>query len=803
MTLSPSDTLINILPPAASGRKYVKGVGPLDAKLILVGEAPGEPEDEKGIPFCGKVGDFLNRLLAAAGITRSECYITYVVKVHPPANKLERLHEIGLSVETFIPSFLEELDSLSPNAVIVLLGGLGLKVLCELDSITKWRGSILREGRTHNRLIIPTLHPSHVMQYDYTMYPAVTHDLNKAKRLAVEGWSPTQRSAIIEPSFTDAITYLSECAKAPMFSWDIETIGEQISCVGFALSESSSICIPFKRGVANYWNYEDEVILWEKMGEVFGSKALKIAHNAFAFDNFFIDRLFGSQPKAPHFDTIICHRLLYPDLPHGLDFLTSIYTDIPYYKDDTKDKDTGKKFSSKTRPEVLWTYNCKDVLATFEAATKMMKELSARHMLDYFMGYVSPLYRTLFEIQKTGALIDVEARESLTKEYATELDKIQEEVNKEFNREVNMDSPKQLGTILYGDLKLPIQYKLNAQKKRVPTADANALALLATKHDLPILSKIIKFRSLRTIKSTFLESTLSPDHRMRTRFKTTDTGRLSSGELPDGTGMNLQNIPKREESKYGEEKSVTKNIRAIFGAQEGWKLLELDLAQAEARIVAYLSECIRMIEEFKRRGGDVFKLLAAENLQKKFDEITKIERQFHKPGVHGSNYLMGPVKFAQQMKTDRRTADRVQMAYFKLFPEVKMWHESVRDQLLRGRTITTALGRSRITFDRLPYDGKPNDTWRALQAFEPQSLVGELLNLILLKCWQWLPSPAEIWLQVHDSLLIHYPESLEGMVFEVMKAACERAVYIKGRELMIPVEFCVGKNWGNLEEVKV
>ena len=802
MTLSPSDTLINILPPAAAARRYVNGVGPKSASIVLIGEAPGEQEDIQGLPFVGPAGDFLDRLLGSAGISRVECYITNVVKVRPPGNDLKRLHEIGLSIDTFIPSFLEELDSLSPTAVLVPLGWLGLRVLTELESITKWRGSVLREGRTHNRLVVPTLHPSYVMQYAYTMYPAVSHDLLKAKTLAREGFAPIQRLAVIEPTFQATLAYLERCRKAPMFAWDIETIGEQVSCIGFALSKSDSICIPFKRGIANYWDRFNELLIWEKIGEVFGGQALKIAHNGFAFDNFYMDRMFGSQPKAPHFDTIIAHRLLYPDLPHGLDFVTSIYTDIPYYKDDTKDKESGKKFSTKTKPEVLWTYNCKDVLATFEAATKMIVELGQRNMLDYFMGHTMPLYRDLFDVQKVGCVIDEPTRAQMIEDYTLELASIQEEVNEVFGRKVNIDSPKQLGVILYAELKLPIQYTLNAQKKRVPTTDAGALAHLGARYDLPILKKIIKFKSLRTIKSTFLEATPSPDGRMRTRFSTTETGRLSSTANIDGTGMNLLNIPKLERSKHGEEQSVTKNIRAMFGALPEWKLLEVDLAQAEARVVAYLSECIRMIQEFDRPGGDVFKLLAAESLGKPQDQITKDERQFYKPVLHGSNYLMGPVKFAQQVALRQQDAQRVQSIYFKLFGEIPAWHRGVKDKLLKTRTLVTALGRSRITFDRLPYDGKPNDTWRAMQAYEPQSLVGELMNMVLVKCRQQLPSPAEVWLTVFDSLLLHFPVTLEREVAEVVRKACARPLVINGRELVIPIEICLGQNWGNLKEVK-
>src|SRR3990167_9634089 len=122
--------------------KRVEAVGPLTAKIVIVGEAPGQDEEREGIPFIGESGQLLNRLMTDVGIKRDDCYITNVCKVRPPSNKMERLEELGLKVEDFYPELFLEIRKVRPN-VIIALGGTALKALCEETEITKWRGSIL------------------------------------------------------------------------------------------------------------------------------------------------------------------------------------------------------------------------------------------------------------------------------------------------------------------------------------------------------------------------------------------------------------------------------------------------------------------------------------------------------------------------------------------------------------------------------------------------------------------------------------------------------------------------------------
>ena len=139
--------------------KYVPGIGSVGAKIAFIGEAPGETEETRGEPFVGAAGNLLNEILADLHISRSDVYITNLLKYRPPGNKFFRYREIGISLIDAIQELKHEINELDPN-VCVLFGANTLKVLTGKDKITNWRGSILP---WNGRKIIPTIHPAHIL----------------------------------------------------------------------------------------------------------------------------------------------------------------------------------------------------------------------------------------------------------------------------------------------------------------------------------------------------------------------------------------------------------------------------------------------------------------------------------------------------------------------------------------------------------------------------------------------------------------------------------------------------------------
>lgn len=545
--------------PNPQNKRIVNPNGPSNAVIAIIGEAPDADEVKMGRGFVDQAGRFMGNWLSKAGIPRNKVWITNVVKIRPPYNKIDRLPEYGCTSDEWVPSLLNELSNLPNLKVVIPMGALALKAVTGLEGIYKWRGSIIELAKP-GTYAVPTLHPSHVMQRDYSQHMTCTNDIIKAKEVSNPTWTRTVRKSVIRPDLQTAINYIRMCKRSPMFSWDLETFDDQIACIGLALSPTDAMCIPFKRGYDNYWGLEDERLIWRELGEMFDGPAIKIAQNAFGFDHFYILKAYGSQPRAPHWDTKLMHALVMPELSHKLDYMTSIYTDIEYYKDDTKDETTGKRFD-RTRAdqsyfERLYYYNCKDVQSTFEIALKLNEELKQLDMQEFYQGFTAPLYRALFGMSQVGVNIDQNIMLKLRTQKLRRIQRYEKFILNHLGYVPNPKSSPQMIKFLYTDLNLPKQYRFDkATKSQKVTANAEAIEKLI--EDLLLTGKITDNKTCRILRafmgirehsklvSTYLNPLkLDSDGRLRTSYGVTETGRLSSSGKLDGTGMNLQNIPK-------------------------------------------------------------------------------------------------------------------------------------------------------------------------------------------------------------------------------------------------------------------
>jgi len=289
-------------------------------------------------------------------------------------------------------------------------------------------------------------------------------------------------------------------------------------------------------------------------------------------------------------------------------------------------------------------------------------------------------------------------------------------------------------------------------------------------------------RGVSKILSTYLEVNLDDDKRIRCSYLIhgTETGRLSSRQTLRGTGTNLQNIPSGD-------------IRRLFIADSGCVLINADLSQAEARVVAYLANETRLIRVFEG-GGDIHRKNAANIFGCPEEEVTDEQRQLAKRVVHASNYGMGPRTFAKQIGCSEAEAKRLLNRYFATYPGIRNWHVAVADELRRKRQLTNPFGRKRVFFgrwgDSLTKEGL---------AFVPQSTVADIVNEAIIELDR---AGYMVLLQVHDSLVVQVrTEALEEGVDRIRKALT-KPIEINGRVLTIPVDVKVGKNWEDMEKWK-
>lgn len=317
----------------------VGGYGPQDAKICIVGEALGAEEARQGKPFVGPAGTVLEQCLHAAGITRSECYITNVVKVRPPNNDISPYYsttkhsftELGRESVDYL---LNEVTNLNPN-IVVALGAVAMHALTGYGAVTKLRGYVM-EGK-HGLKVIPTIHPAASLRGQYLYRYLISSDLRKVR---LESEYPDikrpERNLIYSYSNIDeAIEWVNTIGRSPRVSLDIEVLNYEIAIIGLASSPELGIAIPLADG---QWGSDaDEIPLWRALASVIENPNVTKVGQNLIFDKHFLATKCGILMQGPVEDTMMSHSIMFPELLKGLGFLGSLYCgSTEYWKDAIK-----------------------------------------------------------------------------------------------------------------------------------------------------------------------------------------------------------------------------------------------------------------------------------------------------------------------------------------------------------------------------------------------------------------------------------------------------------------------------------
>ena len=304
------------------------------SRLAIVGEAPGKVEVLEGRPFVGPAGRVLSECMHSAGITRHQVYITNTIKVKPDNlgrffNK--RTGRFTSEGEEWVARLRHEL-SVGGARAIVTCGKVATAALLGRADITAIRGypfEVLLGGV--KRVVVPTIHPAETLYSRNSIHRLyIAHDLQKAARLARDGWSPPQLEITI-PQTVHEVRAAAELLQRATGPWaiDIEVINFEVSCIGFAYAKDRAVVVP----IARAWGLDAEVEVWDILAELLETPGrVKIFHNAI-FDVQFLAQHNGIFVAPPIFDTMIAHSLAYPDMLKSLGFIASVHTDLPYWKD--------------------------------------------------------------------------------------------------------------------------------------------------------------------------------------------------------------------------------------------------------------------------------------------------------------------------------------------------------------------------------------------------------------------------------------------------------------------------------------
>lgn len=799
-------------------------MGPENAKILIITDAPDREDEKYGVLFSGSAGRLFDSLLYEAGIKLNQCRVLSLLSTRPYRDSFAKLYSDKQQKKP-TPELLEarrrlreEVKKHSPN-VIIPLGVEPLRALMEEEvSGEKWRGSILQ---TKYGKVVPVFSPERLQRQFY--WSTITKlDLKKAKE---ESLSPEislpQRRLETAPDLKRVLAFIEECRKAPYLAFDIETIPRthgghtetHIDCIGFAISESWAMCIPLcEYSGKPYWSVEEEIQVWNAISSLlYDPGPKKIAQNG-QYDILILER-FGIQVRNYWADTLNMAHTLHSEFPKNLDFLVSVYTRDPYY---------GYMISEGS---TRWRYNAKDVALTYEIAFKLLKDMEEFGVKDFYFQHVHPLLPIYIEAQKTGVLLDENARELAIREIETiegapkqwvcsdpeckrsyysqgklttdpppvydcclqtiyekaSIEELQTWLWEYAGFELNVNSPKQITTFLYDTKGFPEMYN----KKGNPGADEEILETLYKKYhrkqNVEFLRVILAIRAKRKLLSTYLRVKTDADGRVRSSYMVTgtETGRLAASKSVDDTGWNAQNVPKGP-------------ARRMIIADPGCVFVGADSRQAEARAVAYFSGDSGLIEIIES-GKDIYREAAVKLFDKPESEITPPERALAKTGVLSANYGVGPRTFGVHAGISEKESKAFLKTYFETFPKLKMYHRDVETQLKRTRTLINPFGRKRRFHDRI------SDTlFREAYAFLPQSGVVDMIHRATRRIYERLPQGAQILLQTHDSLTIQCLENDAEKVKQIVMEAMTEPWTIGGRTISIPAEADIGGNWNEV-----
>lgn len=510
----------------------------------------------------------------------------------------------------------------------------------------------------------------------------------------------------------------------------------------------------------------------------------KIAHNM-KYDIQVLHR-YGVEIKGPLFDTMIAHYLIQPEAKQGMDFLAEYYLNYTPISIETLigKKGKGQGNMGDLPPQAISDYACEDADITFQLKQLFAPQIEKDHLKELFYRMEMPLVPVLAGMEEEGIAIDIPHLEAYSKQLAEEIEVLEKKIKEEAGMDFNLDSPKQLGEVLFEHLKISSKAKKTKTGQYATSEDI----LQQHKNDHPIIPHILDYRQMRKLKSTYVDPlptmTDPKDGRIHTSYMqtVTATGRLSSNN------PNLQNIPIRSERG--------KEIRKAFIARsEDYLLMSADYSQIELRIIAALAEDPNMIQSFKDRH-DIHRATAAKVFHVDLDAVTKDQRSAAKAVNFGIIYGQSAFGLSQNLGISRTEAKQIIDAYFAQYATIKTY----MDQSVKN---ARELGYVETIMQRRRYLPDINSANAVVRSFAERNAVNapiqgsaaDIIKLAMVAVDQAMKEAqvkSKMILQVHDELVFDvHKEEIEQMK-ALVKKAMESAV-----SLAVPmeVEMEVAHNW--------
>ncbi len=771
----------------------VPAEGPLDAKIMVLGESPGKNEWAQGRPFVGQAGDILNDVMRVSGIPRSSVYITNVIKdrlLPHGDHKRPFFFQGGHPTHEYLEGILDivkEIKEVKPN-VIMPLGNYALWALMQHEGIMKWRGSILDSKTVPGQKIVPALHPAFFInaRIFWHRLPLLEWDFQRVVRESkfpeIRAPNPT---IIVDPTPQEMLDAVERFTSGDCVMIDTEWYSQnQLAYIGFSNSKDFAVVIP---------NTSQNAL--RAYRAILESDVPKDTQNGWGFD---IPALYrqGLEVNNPGDDLMVAWHSCWASLrAKSLGMICSVLTDQKYYKADVE-------FVGKN--DTLGQQYCgTDCVVQWEALDKVKRE--EFKVTNGNVGYeiTKSAMPFFIEASKQGILIDDELRVRMKEVHLDRANELEDALSQTLGYTINCRSSQQVIKLVHDQI-LPM-YGIKRTKR---TSKQEYLMDIAgsTKNEAVrlILGSIIRVRQNRNIVSRYLhDGIVDADGRVRTNWNLAGTrsGRFSSSK-PWWPGLALQTTPE--------------DARVIFIPDPGYVFIGFDYRQAEAVVVAVLTYNHDLLDAMAA-GEDIHTQLAAQlPFNKTYDELiaeiavhvaagrSKDEcrpRFISKKSRHAFNYVEGADTFTLQVNREwidtgigiTRTEGReIRKMYLDINPGLEPWWDSVRQTIRTQKYMDNSFGRRRWVLGRIT-----EDVVREMVSYYPQSTIGDLCTQAIVKVCCALPN-AQVMAHMHDGGLFQVPIAELDESYETMMDLVEWPIRVEKEYITIPADGKVGYSWGEM-----
>lgn len=494
---------------------------------------------------------------------------------------------------------------------------------------------------------------------------------------------------------------------------------------------------------------------------------------------------YGIEVKGALFDTMIAHYLLEPDMRHNMNLLSETYLSYVPVPIESLIGEKGKnqKNMRSVPVELIKEYAVEDADVTLQLKEVFEPRLKSEDLEELARNIEMPLIYVLAQMERNGVKLNQDDLKVIEKELNDDIKLLEEEIYSLAGAKFNISSPKQLGDILF--LKLKIDENAKVTKTKQFITNEEILQRLAGRH--PVINKVLEYRGLKKLLSTYVETLPQLVDKRTGRIHTTfnqavaSTGRLSSNN------PNLQNIPVRDER--GRE------IRKAFVPEEGNIFFSADYSQIELRLMAHLSKDRNMIDDFLS-GNDIHAATASKIFGVPIENVTREMRSRAKTANFGIIYGISSFGLSERLTIGRKEAKELIDGYFSSYPGVKIYMEECIKRARQKGYVTTMFGRKRYLRDINSRNQvvRGNAERNAINA-PIQGSAADIIKIAMIRIHDKIKAErlsAKMILQVHDELIFELPPSELDLLKEMVISEMTGAAVL---DVPLQVDWGTGRNW--------